>query len=288
MGKRKPTPNFRVLLTNDDGIYARGMVELARVLSPQAEVTIVAPDGPRSAASHSITLHKPLRLKSVDDFPWPENALKPHRAYSCSGSPADCVMLGLLELLKRRKPHVIISGINEGPNMAEDLIYSGTVGAAVEAAIIGFPSFAVSLDYQGQGNFATAAYFSKLLISRLFFNGRKRWTGVNTKKIVDAFGGKFLLNVNVPDLPVAKVKGIRVCKPGMRGYRDVIQKMYDPRGKALYWIAGERFAIKIGKDTDLYAVGRGYVAVTPMTWELVFEPAMMRLKRALSDYETLK
>ena len=205
---------FRIFASNDDGLYAAGMIELARRLSPLAELTIVAPDGPRSAASHTITLHKPLRLDPAPDFPWPPDARGPHSAFTCSGSPADCVMLGVLELLKDDPPHLVVSGINDGQNLAEDVTYSGTVAAAMEGAILGLPSIAVSLDYRGKGNFSTASHFLVELVSRLFFDGQSAhtWVAVDVKEFQERYGGKLFLNVNVPDRPVGEVKGLLLCR----------------------------------------------------------------------------
>lgn len=280
--KLRDTENFRIFITNDDGIQAKGLIALVGELTPLAEITIVAPDGPRSAASHSITLHKPLRLQEVKDFPWKAKSVHSRRAFKCSGSPSDCVMLGILEIMKETPPHLVISGINNGPNLAEDLTYSGTVSAAMEGAIIGFPSIAVSLATSEGRNFKTAAEFVKKIIADIFFHGDEDgWRAIQVSEVMKGFGGKLFLNVNVPDLPSSRVKGIRVCKPGFRGYKDVIQKMSDPRGRPFYWIAGERIEENKLKGTDVQAVAEGYVAVTPLTWELFFEPAMGNLRKIL-------
>ncbi len=274
--------NFRIFLTNDDGIYAEGLLALARELSPLADITIVAPDGPRSAVSHSITLHKPLRLHAVNDFPWNVHSSHPRTSYKCSGSPSDCVMLGVLEIMKDKPPHLVISGINDGPNMAEDLTYSGTVAAAMEGAILGFPSISVSLARSEARHFDTAAYFVKEIIAKLFSSGNvSQWYAVDINALKAKFGGKLFINVNIPDLPINKVRGIRVCKPGFRGYKDVIQRMTDPRGRPFYWIAGERIEEDSHEDTDVQSLSRGYIAVTPLTWEIFFEPAFKKVKQAL-------
>ncbi len=282
--------NFRVFLTNDDGIQAEGLIALARALSPLAEITIVAPDGPRSAASHSITLHKPLRLTEVKDFPWtPKNTKAslargnfPRSAYKCSGSPSDCVMIGVLEIMKDAPPHLVVSGINDGPNLAEDLTYSGTVSAAMEGAIIGFPSIAVSLARFEARNFKSAAKIVKGIIASLFFGGNASgWRALDIHTFKKSFGEKLFLNVNIPDTSASKIKGVKVCKPGFRGYKDIIQKMADPRGRPFYWIAGERVETDTREETDVQAVANGYVAVTPLTWEIFYPPAMKRLKKLL-------
>jgi len=252
------------------------MIELARRLSPLAELTIVAPEGPRSASSHSITLHKPLRLESARAFPWLADAIEPHAAYTCSGSPTDCVMLGVLEVLKERPPHLVVSGINDGQNLAEDVTYSGTVAAAMEGAILGLPSVAVSLDHRGEGHFATASHFLAELIRRLFFGDVHAdgdvWPPVDAAKSLARHGGKLFLNVNVPDLPTERVKGLKLCRTGFRGYHDVVQKMQDPRGQPFFWIAGERVLEDARERTDVKALEDGWVSVTPLTWEMNFEP----------------
>lgn len=270
-----PTGTFRVFASNDDGLFSPGMIELARRLSPLAELTIVAPDGPRSAASHSITLHKPLRLEPAPAFPWPPDAREPHAAYTCSGSPTDCVMLGVLEILKERPPHLVVSGINDGQNLAEDLTYSGTVAAAMEAAILGLPAIALSLDHRGEGHFATASHFLVELTGRVFFadarEGAGAWNAVDTATLLARHAGKLFLNVNVPDLPAEQVKGLKLCRTGFRGYRDVVRKMRDPRGRPFFWIAGERVLADVREGSDVKALEDGWVAVTPLTWELSFQ-----------------
>ena len=218
-------------------------------------------------------------------FPWPSDAREPHVAYTCSGSPTDCVMLGVLEVLKESPPHVVVSGINEGQNLAEDVTYSGTVAAAMEGAILGFPSIAVSLDYRGAGNYPTASHFLVNLISRVFFGDTSEnpaaWLPVDTSELLARHGGKVFLNVNVPDRAIDEVKGLRLCRTGFRGYRDVVQKMVDPRGRPFFWIAGERVAEDLREGTDVRAVENGWVAVTPLTWELTFEPGFATLAPVL-------
>jgi len=281
---RLNSKSFRIFVTNDDGIQAPGLSALARELSPLAEITIVAPDGPRSAASHSITLHKPLRLDPVENYPWGVDSPFPRFAYKCSGSPTDCVMLGVLEVMKDSPPHLVISGINQGPNLAEDLTYSGTVSAAMEGAIIGYPSIAVSLALFEGSHFETASYFLKEIIADIFFGGQtSSWHAIDIAKVNRDFGGKLFLNINVPDLPIASVKGVKVCKPGFRGYKDVVQKMIDPKGRPFFWIAGERIEKEDQEETDIRAVSEGFVSVAPLTWELFFPPAMERLKEIFKD-----
>ena len=261
-----------VLLVNDDGVSARGIVELARALSPRCIVTVVAPESPRSAASHSITLHKPLRVRQVEGFPWPAETVAGCTAYSTSGSPADGTMLGVLEVLKDAPPHLVVSGINDGQNLAEDVTYSGTVAGAMEGAILGLPSIAVSLDSRGCGHFATASHCLIRLLGKLLYDRQPEgvWPAPDLEGALlrSVFDGRRFLNINVPDLPVEEIKGIRSCYTGFRGYRDVVQKMVDPRGEPFYWIAGERVVEDLREGSDVKAASEGFVTVTPLTWDL--------------------
>ncbi len=278
-----PKSAFRVFATNDDGILGQGLVELGRMLSPVCELTIVAPESPRSAASHSITLHKPLRLDERPDFPWPDDALSGCRAYSCSGSPTDCVMLGVLELMQGNHPHLVLSGINEGQNLAEDVTYSGTVAGAMEGAMLGVPSISISLDSRGRGNFATASQLLLELVERLFFGKppARPWPHPDKERTVRLFNGRRFLNLNVPDVPREEVRGVRACFTGFRGYKDVVQKMTDPRGRPFFWIAGERVEEDEREDSDVRAVEEGYATLTPLTWDLTDYPALEILKELL-------
>jgi len=274
---------FRIFVTNDDGIYAEGLVQLARTLAPLSQMTIVAPESPRSAASHSITLHKPLRLDRYAGFPWPDGAVAGSEAYACSGSPSDCTMLGVLEILKDAPPHLIISGINDGQNLAEDVTYSGTVAGAMEGAILGYPAMSVSLDHRGQGNYATACRFLVSIIERLFFGEKapRPWRVPDFARVRALFDGSRFLNINVPDLPLGEVKGLAACYTGFRGYKDVVQKMTDPRGRPFFWIAGERVLDDSREGSDVAAITEGYVTVTPLTWDLTDHGALELVSRFL-------
>ncbi|MCD6283488.1 5'/3'-nucleotidase SurE [bacterium] len=274
---------FRAFATNDDGILGRGLVELGRVLSPICELTIVAPESPRSAASHSITLHKPLRLDERPDFPWPDDALSGCRAYSCSGSPTDCTMLGVLELMRGRPPHLVVSGINEGQNLAEDVTYSGTVAGAMEGAMLGVPSISISLDSRGRGNFATASQLLLELVERLFFGKppSRPWSHPDKERTIGLFNGRRFLNLNVPDVPRDEVQAVRACFTGFRGYKDVVQKMTDPRGRPFFWIAGERVKEDKREGSDVRAIEEYCATLTPLTWDLTDYAALEVLEDLL-------
>lgn len=279
--------SLRVLVVNDDGIAAQGIVELARAFSPLCVVTVVAPESPRSAASHSITLHKPLRVRPVDSFPWPKGAVAGCAAYSTSGSPADGTMLGVLEILKEAPPHLVISGINDGQNLAEDVTYSGTVAGAMEGAILGLPSIAVSLDSRGCGHFATASHYMLHILRQLLYADPPQgvWPAppARSPALKTVFDGSRFLNINVPDVPVDEVKGIRSCFTGFRGYKDVIQKMVDPRGEPFYWIAGERVVEDMRDGSDVKAASEGYVTVAPLTWDLTDVKGVALLKGVVDE-----
>jgi 5'-nucleotidase len=278
---------LRVLVVNDDGIAAQGIVELARALSPLCIVTVVAPESPRSAASHSITLHKPLRVRPVGGFTWPNKAVAGCAAYSTSGSPADGTMLGVLEVLKDAPPHLIVSGINDGQNLAEDVTYSGTVAGAMEGAILGLPSIAISLDSRGRGHFATASHYLLHVLRKLLYAEPPEgvWPAPDTESaaLKAVFDGSRFLNINVPDVPVSEIKGIRSCFTGFRGYKDVIQKMVDPRGEPFYWIAGERVVGDMRNGSDVKAASEGYVTVTPLTWDLTDVNGLALLKSVVDE-----
>ncbi len=231
-----------ILISNDDGIHAEGIQVLAKALQKIARVVVVAPDREQSASSHSLTLRRPLRV--VRHSPW---------QFSVDGTPTDCVILAVHEVLKRR-PDLVVSGINAGPNLGEDVHYSGTVSAAVEGALIGIPSVAVSLvAFEGRRfHFNTAALFAKKVCHRLLkFPQSKRPEG-------------FVLNVNIPNCPMDKVRGIEFTQLGKRDYGDVIFKKIDPRGKKYYWIGGSGYSFEDIPGSDGNAIEKKKISVTPL------------------------
>jgi 5'-nucleotidase len=232
MGKQR-----NILLTNDDGLAAEGLRALAESLRPVASVVIVAPDQEQSASSHAITLDKPLRIKE-------------HSAgvYGVSGTPTDCVLLAVHGILDR-KPDLIVSGINHGPNMGEDVTYSGTVAAAIEGCILGIPAMAVSLASWESASFEAAAIAARLLANRLLSESRERTR---------------LWNVNVPPIGTHQIKGIKATKLGSRIYNDLIIKKKDPRGRDYFWIGGQEPGWSTEEKTDFAAVSAGFVSVTPL------------------------
>ncbi|MEN9204602.1 MAG: 5'/3'-nucleotidase SurE [Thermostichales cyanobacterium DRC_bins_46] len=238
---------MNILLSNDDGILAPGIRCLAAALAQHHQVTVVAPDRERSATGHALTLHKPLRVEAVGD-PYPAGVA----AWACSGTPADCVKFGLDALLKTTPPDWVIAGINRGANLGTDVLYSGTVSAAMEGLLEGIPSLAISLasysakevqDFQGAADFALS------LLTKL---------GIPSVPT--------LLNVNVP--AGAKIRGCVVVPLGVRKYVDIYEQRSDPRGKDYYWLAGEVITDGVDPDTDLHAIQQDWITITPLQFNL--------------------
>jgi 5'-nucleotidase len=232
---------IEILVTNDDGIQAEGIRTLAKAMETLGRVTIMAPDREQSATSHALTLHRPLRIRKISE-----------RELSVDGTPTDAVLLGVHGFLKER-PALVVSGINHGPNMGNDVLYSGTVAAASEGTFLGIPSIAMSLATWGPADFGPSARVARILVAHLLRMG---------------LPPKTCLNVNVPPIPWEEIKGIRVTRLGKRVYRDVIVEKTDPRGKLYYWIGGEEPTWENDDTSDFTAVERGYVSVTPLTFEL--------------------
>ncbi|WP_373101047.1 MULTISPECIES: 5'/3'-nucleotidase SurE [Pasteurellaceae] len=226
---------MHILLSNDDGIHADGIKALAYELRKIAQVTVVAPDRNRSAASSSLTLVEPLRPLKLDNGD-----------YCINGTPADCVHLALNGFLSGRVD-LVVSGINAGVNLGDDVIYSGTVAAALEGRHLGLPAIAVSLD--GRQHYESAAKIVCELVPKLHNRLLK---------------SREILNINVPDLPYAQLKGIKVCHLGHRAAAAEVIKQQDPRGEHIYWIGPSGLAENEQEGTDFHAVKNGYVAITPL------------------------
>jgi 5'-nucleotidase len=241
---------MNILLTNDDGITAPALYLLRQELAGLGTVHIVAPDRDQSAMSHSITLHRPMRI----DRPEPD-------VYAVDGTPTDCVVAGMHGLLKEPLD-LIVSGVNRGANMGDDVFYSGTVAAAIEGAIQGLPAIALSLVTTGRADFSYACGFARRLIEVIMKQGMPP---------------KSLLNVNVPDRPAADIQGVRITRLGQRRYADTLIERADPRGRAYYWIGGDVPVWERLPESDFLAVDDGYVSVTPMHLDLTDEPLRKRL-----------
>ncbi|MGI6188524.1 MAG: 5'/3'-nucleotidase SurE [Clostridiales bacterium] len=241
---------MRILVCNDDGIYSNGILQLASSMSRIGETTVVAPDEERSATGHAITLHKPLRVKPVN---LPKLNI---RAYAVNGTPADCVKIGY-DIVMERKVDLVISGINKGPNLGTDVLYSGTVSAAFEGAILGLPSIAVSLVSYDSDDYAYAGKIAVQVAERLMENSLPLGT---------------ILNINVPAVPEKDIKGIKTVRLGVRRYAENYIKRIDPRGRPYYWLTGEAIdedeTAGCEIDTDISAIIHNYVTITPIHFDL--------------------
>jgi len=242
----------RVLITNDDGVHAPGLAALMKRVAEVAEVVVVAPDRERSAVGHALTLHHPLRAARVAD-----------NVYSVDGTPTDCVNLGIHSLLSFR-PDLVISGINRGANVGDDVTYSGTVAAALEATLMGIPALAVSLVTLGAGeHYDVAADCAARLALTVFEKGLPP----------DTF-----LNVNVPDLPAERLKVALITSQGKRSYEGTIVDKVDPRGRSYYWIGTADLSFQDLPGSDYHAVSRGHVSITPLHIDLTNYASIETLK----------
>ena len=232
---------MKILISNDDGVHAPGLAYLAKALGKLADITVVAPDRNRSGVSNSLTLENPLRVvTAANGF------------YSVNGTPTDCVHLAITGLL-REMPDMVVSGINEGSNLSDDVLYSGTVAAATEGRFLGLPSVAISLSGPRCEHYDTAAHIAKILVERL------RETPLTYDTI---------LNVNVPDVPYSELRGIQVTRLGTRHKAEPTIKAVDPRGRKIYWVGQPGPEQDAGPGTDFYAVNTGYVSITPLHLDL--------------------
>lgn len=248
-----------ILVTNDDGIYSKGIINLLKAMQTIGRAVVVAPDREKSAVSHSLTLHRPLR---------PERIGKD--MYSLNGTPTDCVTIAVSKVL-RKKPDLVVSGINQGGNLGDDITYSGTVSAAIEGTILGIPSMAVSMVGEKDYKFATASKFAKKIALTILSKGIPADT---------------LLNVNVPNINASRVKGTLFTKQGKRIYDNAVQEMFDPRGIKHYWIGGGIPLWKEGNDTDFSAVKKGYVSITPIHFDLTNYDALEHLNNHWNAFVT--
>jgi 5'-nucleotidase len=250
---------MRILLSNDDGVHAVGLKAMYQELKKLGQVWVVAPLEEKSTTGHSLTIHKPLRLIPVG----------PH-FFGVSGSPADCVYLGIRQVIGEM-PDLVVSGINRGANLGQDVYYSGTVSAAREACILGIPSMAVSLSVnfkkpkpESELHYASAA---KLAVKIL-----KTLKG-------DLLPPHTLLNLNVPDLPLKKIKGVKLARQGFRFYSGSILRRKDHRGKDYYWVGGQYQGFRKDKDTDCFAVDSGFASLTPLKLDSTDQPFLDKLAK---------
>ena len=243
--------NMNILISNDDGIAANGIRVLTEVLSQKHNVYVVAPDRERSAAGHSLTLHTPLRVEELDSG---KHGAK--KAWVTTGTPGDCVKMAVNALLSNdEKPDYVISGINHGPNLGADILYSGTVSCAMEGAMLGIPSIAVSLASM-TAQYEDFHFGANFILSLL-------------DKINDFhFPKKSILNVNIPNLDAEDIAGVAITELGRRMFTDDYEKRVDPRGKVYYWLAGELINEPADARTDVAAVRNNMISITPVTYEM--------------------
>ncbi len=251
---------MKILVSNDDGVNAKGIKVLAKALEPLAKIFVVAPDRDRSAASNSLTLESPLRVEEL------ENGF-----VSINGTPTDCVHIAMTGWLDEL-PDMVVSGINDGSNLGDDVLYSGTVAAAIEGRFLGFPAIAVSLVSKTsiREHYETAGHFAYHLVKHLMANPLSK---------------DVIFNVNVPDLPIAEIKGIKVTRLGFRHKAEKTIASKDPRGKDIYWIGPAGPGQDAGPGTDFDAVKNGYVSITPIKTDLTDTDKISAISEWLTNFK---
>lgn len=260
MAKAKQLPT--ILITNDDGITAPGIRSLVEAVKDLGNVIVVAPDKAQSGMGHAITIGQPLRMNKVDLFDGIE-------AWQVSGTPVDCVKLAVDKIL-HRKPTICLSGINHGANHSINVIYSGTMSAAMEASIESIPSIGFSLmDYSVDADFTASRFYINKIVSSLL------------KKKLDKH---FLLNVNIPKLPLELIKGVKLCKQAYAKYEEDFDERADPQGRKYYWLTGKFINFDKSKDTDVWALENNFVSVVPVQFDLT----NYKLKALLEKNWTIK
>ncbi|UCG38863.1 MAG: 5'/3'-nucleotidase SurE [bacterium] len=241
-----------ILVTNDDGVYAPGILTLAGALGEMGRVIVAAPDRERSAASHSLTLHYPLRIEEIEKD-----------RYAIDGTPTDCVHLAVHVILGGSKPDLLVSGINRGGNLGQDITYSGTVWAALEGSLMGIPSMAVSLVDDKFSDYRPAASFAAWMAGWVRDNGLPEGT---------------VLNINVPDNPDQDLDRFVITHQGYHRFAESVIRNLDPRGRSYYWIGGQKLPSKGGLETDVGAVAAGFISVTPLHADMTNHKAMEKLR----------
>jgi 5'-nucleotidase len=246
-----------ILISNDDGITAPGIRALVESVKDLGEVVVVAPDSPQSAMGHAVTISKPLRLEETKTFPGIQS-------FQCSGTPADCVKIAVDKVL-HRKPDLLLSGINHGSNSSINVIYSGTMSAAMEGAIEGIPSAGFSLcDFSYNADFTLAAEIANKTAKNIIENGLPK--GV-------------LLNVNIPKIKKEELKGIRICRQALAKWEEDFDERKDPNGKAYFWLTGKFVNYDNGNDTDEWALENGFVSIVPVQFDLTAHNAIAYLNQ---------
>lgn len=249
-----------IFITNDDSLHAKGIASLIEAARSFGDIVVIAPDKPQSGMGHAITIHDPIRLNASTIFEGIE-------AYSCSGTPVDCVKLGVYEIL-HRKPDLLLSGINHGSNASTNVLYSGTMSAAVEGAMEHIPSIGFSLDnFDQDADFSAAIKVAKQVIETVLNNGLPQ--GV-------------CLNVNIPNVSISELKGIKVCRQAYAFWEDRFDKRIDPHGKTYYWLTGTFDSHEDADDTDLRALAAGFASVVPTQFDLTAHAALKTLNEQFS------
>ena len=252
-----------ILVTNDDGVTAKGITSLIEVAKKYGDVVVVAPDKPQSAMGHAITINSILHIKEISTN---ENV----RTLSTSGTPVDCVKLAVNEILDR-KPDLVVSGINHGSNASINVIYSGTMSAAVEAAIEGIPAIGFSLmDFSHDADFEASKHFANIIIPHVLNN--KLPNGV-------------CLNVNIPKLKTEEIKGIKICHQANANWEEKFEKRTNPSGQVYYWLTGDFVNYEVGKDADLWALDHGYVSIVPTQFDMTSHESITSMTNLFSHVE---
>jgi 5'-nucleotidase len=256
--KQRSTKEPIILITNDDSIHAPGIRALVEAARGLGKIVVVAPDKPQSGMGHAITIGSPLRLHKMHLFEDVES-------YSCSGTPVDCVKLAVDKIL-HRKPDICLSGINHGANHSINVIYSGTMSAALEASIESIPSIGFSLlDLSIEADFTAATHYARLLVEQML-----------KKPIAEPH---LCLNVNIPKGELASIKGIKICRQAYAKYDEEFDERKDPNGRRYYWLTGVFVNFDKGKDTDVWALKHNYVSVVPVQFDLTNMPLKKKLEK---------
>jgi 5'-nucleotidase len=256
----KPT----ILITNDDGITSPGIRALVEAVKDLGKVVVVAPDKPQSGMGHAITIGHPLRLQ-------PSHVFGDIEAYSTSGTPVDCVKLAVDKIL-HRKPDICLSGVNHGANHSINVIYSGTMSAALEASIESIPSIGFSLlDFSIEADFEGSIKYARLIVEQILFKNLDK---------------HLCLNVNIPAVPAEHIKGFKVCRQAYAKYEEDFDERNDPHGKKYYWLTGEFVNFDKGKDTDVWALKNNYVSIVPVQFDLTNYQLKQKLEKTLVSPNT--
>ena len=249
-----------ILVTNDDGVHSPGIIALYKAMKSLGDAYIVAPDRERSAAGHSLTMHRPLKAEEIREH-----------VFSVNGTPTDCVTLGINKLLPK-KPDLIVSGVNKGANLGDDITYSGTVAGAIEGTIFGISSAAFSLISDKHYHYETASFFAVKIAEHILCHSLPYDT---------------LLNVNIPNIRREDIKGIKLTRQGKRMYENSIQEMFNPWGEKHFWIGGGKIYWEHGEDTDMEAVLQNFVSISPIHLDLTNHNALKFMRETWNISELM-